>query len=175
MTLLDDRQDTRRHVAQANIAWLRYPIDDPRIAEFREGLTLVNEAADDDPGLVWRLQTDEGDSTAIRVLDDPSVLFNLSVWRSLEALYRFTYAGRHLDYFRDRARWFRKPRRKPVVVLWWVHPGALPTVEEALLRFEEVWGYGPGPAAFTFQECYSAEGQLIDIRDHRPTHKIGLA
>ena len=68
------------NLAQLNVAKLKYPIDDPRVAEFVENLDRVNAVADRSDGFVWRLQDDSGNATDIHVFDDPSIVVNMSVW-----------------------------------------------------------------------------------------------
>lgn len=47
----------------------------PKLMEgFVSHLDEINSIADRAPGFVWRLQTEEGDSTLIRVFDDPLLL-----------------------------------------------------------------------------------------------------
>jgi len=58
------------HLAEINIALPVEPLDSPRLAEFVAALEPINALADESPGFVWRLQTEDGDATAIRVLDD---------------------------------------------------------------------------------------------------------
>ena len=53
------------HLAQLNVARLRAPLDDPLIADFVDNLERVNALGERSPGYVWRLQTDEGDATAV--------------------------------------------------------------------------------------------------------------
>ena len=91
-----------RHLAQLNITTLRYPLDDPRISDFVNGLAIVNGAGEQAPGYVWRLQSESGDATDIRVFEDPMVIVNLTVWESLSALKAFAYRGIHRDFFRRR-------------------------------------------------------------------------
>ena len=62
------------HLAELNIACLKYPLDDPRVAEFADNLELVNRVADRSDGFVWRLQDDGGNATDIRAFDDPMVI-----------------------------------------------------------------------------------------------------
>jgi Domain of unknown function (DUF3291) len=59
------------HLAQVNIALPREPLDAPLLRDFVAALDPVNARADDVPGFVWRLQTDEGDATGTSV---PSTL-----------------------------------------------------------------------------------------------------
>jgi hypothetical protein len=43
----------------------------------------------------------------------------------------------------------------PVLVLWWVAAGHLPTVAEALAKLEHLKQHGPTPGAFTFRKPFS--------------------
>jgi heme-degrading monooxygenase HmoA len=138
------------HLAQVNLATLRAPLDDPALAGFVAELEPVNALADGHPGFVWRLQTDDGDATAIRPFDDERVMVNLSVWESLEALRGFVYAGRHLEVLRRRREWFHR-MDDPIVALWWVPAGAVPTVAEAKERLGLLARLGPTAGAFTFR------------------------
>ena len=52
-------------LAQVNIARMREPLDSPLLAEFVAALDPVNAAADAAPGFVWRLQTEDGNATAV--------------------------------------------------------------------------------------------------------------
>ena len=45
----------------------------------RDEIDRINRIGDDSPGFVWRFQTDTGDATGVRVLSEPTVLFNLSI------------------------------------------------------------------------------------------------
>ena len=73
-------------LAQLNIALPREPLDAPLLAEFVAALDPVNASADAAEGFVWRLQTEDGDATAVRGFDDDRLIVNMSVWESLEAL-----------------------------------------------------------------------------------------
>jgi hypothetical protein len=83
------------HLAQVNIARLRAPIDSERLADFVANLDRVNAVADASSGFLWRLQTEDGDATAIRAFDDDSVIVNMSVWTSVSALGEFVYRSDH--------------------------------------------------------------------------------
>ncbi len=141
--------DPRHHVAQVNVARLLEPLDSPAIRDFVEGLEPINALADRSLGFVWRLQTEAGDATAIRPYDDDRIMVNLSVWRSLPALWDFVYASQHLDVMRRRREWFE--RMEVYLALWWVPAGTLTSVEEAKQRLERMRCDGPGPEAFTFR------------------------
>ena len=148
------------HLAQVNIATARAPMDDPLMAGFVERLEPLNALADRSPGFVWRLQTDDGDATAIRVFDNPLILFNLTVWESVEALEAYVYSSDHVNAVKKRLEWFEKPAQAPFA-LWWIPAGHIPDEEEAKERLEKLWRDGPTPEAFTFRVRFPAPGDTL--------------
>lgn len=148
------------HLAQCNIAKLRAPLDSPLIADFVAALEPVNEVADRAPGFVWRLQTEDGDATAIRAFEDDMLIVNISVWETIDALASFTFSGLHLEVMRRRRHWFERISES-YLVLWWIPAGTIPTVEEARRRLELLRIAGPGPDAFTFRARFDATGAPI--------------
>ena len=140
-------------LAQANLAWMRYPLDDPRMAAMREEIDRINTLGDDSPGFIWRFRTAEGDATDVRVLDDPRVLFNLTIWRSVDDLRRYVYRTEHAAFLRRRRDWFLRPP-KPPLAMWWVPAGTRPTVDEAMDRLERLWREGPSTHAFPLNQTY---------------------
>ena len=143
------------HLAQANVASMRAGYDDPLMAEFMAQLDAVNATADTAPGFVWRLVEDDDGAEVQRVFGDDKLLFNMSVWKSVEALEDYVYKTRHVDVMRKRAKWFTRPI-KPPFALWWIEAGHIPTVEEAKARLEMLWASGPSPDAFTFARRFPA-------------------
>ena len=143
-------------LAQLNIGRLRAEVDDPSIADFMANLDRINALAEASPGFVWRLQTDEGNATAIRAFpDDPLMVLNLSVWESIESLADFAYRSAHTPFLRRRGEWFER-LGEAYLVLWWIPAGTVPTVEEALARLDHLKSVGPSREAFTFRRPYSA-------------------
>ena len=147
------------HLAQINIARLLAPIDDPQIADFVANLDRINAVADAAPGFVWRLQTEDGDATALRVFDDPMFIINMSVWENAETLFEYVYSSDHVDIFRRRAEWFSK-MDKPHMVMWWIPAGTIPSIEEAKEKLEYIHAHGPTPQAFTFKKRFTVEEML---------------
>jgi len=129
-------------------------MDAPVMADFRAALDPINALADQATGFVWRLQTDEGDATAIRAYEDERMIVNMSVWESLTALRAFVYTSGHTSVMRQRARWFEK--LETYLVLWWVPVGHEPTIEEATQRLEHLKRHGPTAYAFTFRANFPA-------------------
>ncbi|MGZ5328993.1 MAG: DUF3291 domain-containing protein [Actinomycetota bacterium] len=141
------------HVAQVNVARMVAPLDDPQLAGFVARLEDINALADGAPGFMWRLQTAEGDATSLRPYDDDRIIFNLSVWRSVDDLKDFVYGTAHHDVMRRRAEWFARAT-DAYYALWWVDEGAIPSVDEAKDRLERLRRDGPSPEVFTFRRIY---------------------
>jgi Domain of unknown function (DUF3291) len=60
----------RFHLAQANVARMRAPLESPIMEGFRSQLEHINAVADASPGFAWRLQGMDGDATSIRAYED---------------------------------------------------------------------------------------------------------
>jgi hypothetical protein len=148
------------HLAQANVGRMRAPLEDPGMDGFRLELPRINAVADAAPGFVWRLQTEGGDATSIREWGDPLIIVNMSVWTSLEALHRYVYASDHVAQLRTRKQFFH-PFNGPMLVLWWIPEGHVPTVAEAKAKLEHLAARGPSPEAFTFRRPFPAPGAAL--------------
>ena len=146
------------HLAQLNVARLRAPLDSPVLADFVAWLEPINALADTAPGFVWRLQTDEGDATSVRVLDDDMLIVNMSVWESVEALSAFVYRSGHKDVFARRKEWFERVD-EAYLVCWWVPVGEIPSVDEAVRRLELLRERGPSPDAFPLKSPFPAPAE----------------
>ena len=141
------------HLAQINIARMLAPIDDPIMQEFVEQLAPVNALADATPGFVWRLQTESGDATGIKVYDDGMIIVNLTVWESAEALREFVYKNAHYGVLRDRKRWFEKFDGS-YYAMWWIPAGQLPGIEQGKERLEYLREHGDSEYAFSFKKVF---------------------
>lgn len=149
----------RFHITEINIARMLAPLDDPIMADFVNNLDRINAIADEAEGFVWRLQTEDGDATALRVFDDDRIIVNMSVWDSIESLHNYVYRSDHVEIFRRRREWF-SVMDQHVLVLWWVPDDHIPSVEEAKLRLDHIDKHGPTPYAFTFKKRFSPEEML---------------
>lgn len=137
------------HLAQLNIATMRGALDSPVMADFVAGLDEINAIAERSRGYVWRLETDDGNATALRPFGD-DVLVNLSLWTGLEELRSFVFDTMHAQFLRRRREWFER-MDAAFVVLWWVPDGTRPTVDDARARLELLRTQGPSPEAFTIR------------------------
>ena len=151
--------EKRYHLVQYNIARMVAPLDDPIMADFVARLEEINGLAEKSPGFVWRLQTPAGDSTSIRIYDDPNWLVNMSMWEDIDSLHQYAYYSDHVEVFRRRGDWFEKPTQA-ILVMWWVPAGTIPTAEDGKAKLEYLREHGASPLAFTFKERFSVEELL---------------
>jgi heme-degrading monooxygenase HmoA len=139
------------HLAQVNIARMNAPLDSAEMSDFVARIAETNALADRSPGFVWRLATEAGDATYLRPYDDDRILFNMSVWQSVETLRAYVYSSAHTEVMRRRHRWFSK-FEGATLALWWVPAGHVPSIEEAKSRLARLDREGPTPTAFTFKQ-----------------------
>lgn len=144
------------HLAQINIAQAQDEMDTVIMKGFVNRLEEINALADDADGFIWRLQSEQGDSTAIRVFDDPLLLVNMSVWEDIASLKNFVYRTAHVELIQDREAWFNKIAQKHQA-LWWVPAGHIPTVEEGKERLDYLREHGPSAHAFIFAKPFEAQ------------------
>jgi hypothetical protein len=140
-------------LAQLNVALARHEMDSPVMQGFVSRLEEIDSLADHAPGFVWRLQTEEGDSTSIRVFDDPLMLVNLSVWEDLESLRQFVFKTSHAELLKNRAAWFKEMDTNHLA-MWWIPHGHIPSVEEAKAKLENIRQHGPSQAAFNLAKPF---------------------
>ena len=140
-------------IAQMNFATTLAPLDTELMAEFTDNLDKINALAEASDGFVWRLKDESGNATSIEILTDPKAVLNVTVWRSVQDLFRFTYQSDHSYFVRHAARWF-VPTSKRSMVLWNLADNAsMPTPEEAFERLRHLEKEGPSEFAFDFKSA----------------------
>jgi len=105
-------------LAQVNVSRLLAPLESPQLAAFMAALDEVNAEGDAASGFLWRLQTEDGNATAVKafgwdVAGSHGVIVNLTTWSSVEALAGFVFSGRHLEIMRQRRQWFHRAAEAP--------------------------------------------------------------
>jgi len=144
-----------RHLAQFNIARIRYPLDDPRMAEFVANVDRVNRLAEQIPGFVWRLSDDSGNAMGMEVYGDARILPNLTVWENVEALERFVFKTVHSRFYARCEQWF-EPLATPLV-MWFVPAGHRPSLAEGVERLDDLKAHGPSARAFGWESMPAAQ------------------
>ena len=148
-------------LAQINIARMLAPLEDPIMADFVAQRDEINRLGDAAPGFVWRSQSSDSNAMAITLFDDTYLMVNLSVWESVEALFEFAYRSQHGRVISRRRKWFES-MGTPILALWWIPAGVIPTPEEGKARLDNLTQHGPTSYAFTFKDRYPAPAMLPD-------------
>jgi hypothetical protein len=146
----DITQPEGTHLAQLNVGRALHALDDPRMAGFMGPLDHVNALAERSPGFVWRLKSDSGNATDIKVSDDPQFIINMSVWETPEQLEHFVWNTVHKRIYQKKGNWF-EPMQTPHFVMWWIPAGRIPTPPEALARLDHLTRHGPSEHAFGWE------------------------
>jgi hypothetical protein len=153
-------------LAQLNIASMKEPLESPSMADFVANLDRINALAEASDGFVWRLQTDEGDATAVRPLG-AQTLVNVSVWRDVAALKDYVYTTAHAQIMRRRQEWFDR-MGETSLVLWWVPLGHRPGIDEAMEKLTLLRSVGPSAQAFNFKQSFAPPQAVLEP-------KVGVA
>lgn len=139
------------HLAEFNFGTLRYPWDDPRIADFQNGLAQVNAIAARSPGFIWRLDDDAMDRAQTDpdgpLADRPNTASTLSVWTGPAPLWSFVSKTLHTRFMSRRADWF-VPGQSGHFVGWWVPEGYRPSVQDGMTRWHNLQTYGESHDVF---------------------------
>lgn len=139
------------HIAELNVAYPKYDVNDRRFAGFINNLERINALAERSPGFVWRLKDDvAGNAMELQVDDDPALIPNLSVWESVEDLERFTFGTVHAQIYKLQENWFT-PMQERHFVMWRVPVGHQPTLEEATAKLAQINAGGPSDEVFGWE------------------------
>lgn len=91
-----------------------------------------------------------------------STVSSLSLWKDIESLAAFSYAGVHADALKHARQWNIK-QDWPPLVLFWVALGDRPTWSQAVERFEGLMRHGPAPAHFSMKNAFTPDGAPYQI------------
>ncbi|MBX2861648.1 MAG: DUF3291 domain-containing protein [Vampirovibrio sp.] len=141
------------HLCHLNVAPAVAYIHDKPMAGFVENLPRVNQLAYESPGFVWHLKVDINNPDDLTMYGEPGMLFNLSVWESVESLWDYTRSPEHTKMMDRRREWFCE-MSTPNYVLWWISKDIRPTLKEAKERLKLLTEIGPNEHAFTFERRF---------------------
>ncbi len=163
-------------LAQVNVSRLLAPLQSPQLAPFMAALNEVNAEGDAASGFLWRLQTEDGNATAVKafgwdVAGSHGVIVNLTTWQSVEALAGFVFYGRHLEIMRQRRQWFHQAA-EATTALWWVPSGHRPSTDEAEDRVRQLRGHGP--SAGSFHVAQALPGPRAGSRERALQRRLAL-
>lgn len=81
----------------------------------------------------------------------------LSLWRSVESVFAYSYSNAHAEALAHRKEWFAKGDW-PGYAAWWASDDAVPTFADGAVRLNHLYSQGPTPFAFDFKTIYDASG-----------------
>ena len=138
-------------LAEFNFGTLRYPWDDPRLADFQDNLDRVNGLAQRSPGFVWMLDEDAMDATQNDptgpLADRPNTASTLSVWDDAASLWHFVEKTLHGRFKARAGEWF-EPGDSGHLVVWEVAPGHRPDVAEGMAQWRALQAEGASDRRF---------------------------
>ncbi|MGB7319071.1 MAG: DUF3291 domain-containing protein [Planktotalea sp.] len=134
-------------LAELNVGYALYPLDDPRMAGFMDNLDKINTLAERSTGFVWRMQSEGGNATDIAVPGDEKLISNMSVWTDPVSLGNYVFNTVHGQFYEKRPEWF-ETMGKMHFVMWWVLDGHQPTLDEAMDRLAHLQANGSTEHAF---------------------------
>jgi hypothetical protein len=150
------------HLAQANIARFKAPLDSALMKEFTDFLEPVNKLADESKGFVWRLTDKNGRSASYieSPFNDELMAINVSIWEDYGALTNFVYGTVHSYFVKNKKKWFdlNSPSQ---FIMWWIPVGELPTLSMVKEKLEYQEKLGDSPKAFSIKQMFDAQGNEI--------------
>ena len=152
------------HLCHLNIGKAKAPLFDPLMAGFLAKLEEINNLAYQSPGFVWHLQIDIYNPNDLALYGEPGMLFNLSVWESMEALHGYTYRSQHAQVMKSRREWFDE-MEGPNYALWWLPAGELPNLQDGKKRIAQLAAQGATAQAFTFKNPFPRPDLLTPQAD----------
>ncbi|WP_144509705.1 DUF3291 domain-containing protein [Bacillus sp. FJAT-22090] len=143
---------------------LNHPNDHPVSREFFQiGDEVYRQAKKS--GLVETFSSDGVPFPEESIRGSGSPILTLTVWRSLESLYHFTYSGKHRQALRDRNKWMKQyPEKHLSYIMWWTENVKDVFWEEAFNRYNYYIQHGPTPFAFDFKNAFDEKGEIFLIQ-----------
>ena len=146
------------YLAEVNIAKRLAPMDDPIMQDFVNNVDRMNAIADGSKGFIWRLQ-DKDKHEASLIFQDDTIIINMSVWETQEALFNYTYHSGHIEVFKRKKEWFSKMKLMHMA-FWYIPKGYEPTFQDAKNRLDYLNAHGDTPYAFSFKSKFTIEEAL---------------
>lgn len=92
-------------------------------------------------------------------------VLTLTVWKSLQSLYRFTYIGKHSQALRNRSRWMEPYQEEHLsYVVWWTEKVTDVSWEDAFMRYNYYIQHGSTPFAFDLKHAFDEKGERCMLK-----------
>jgi len=153
------------YLAQCNISRLKESLDHISMKEFADFLEPVNLLADSSEGFIWRLKGEYGQASSNLqpVFEDEKMIINITVWKDVQSLKKFTFNTVHQYFLKNRDKWMSKVEQIQFA-MWWVPAHHTPGVEEAKQKLRLIEDIGSTPDAFTWKQQFDVEGMPVEIK-----------
>ncbi|MDX8344974.1 DUF3291 domain-containing protein [Rossellomorea sp. YZS02] len=138
---------------------LIHPYDHPVSREFYEMGYKVMRQATLSGHLIEEFSSD-GVTLPVEVEGKGYPVLTLTVWKNLQSLYRFTYAGKHSQALRNRNKWMDPDDGKhSSYVVWWTEKVKDVSWEEAAKRYDYYLEHKTTPYAFDLKQAFDEDGK----------------
>ncbi|MCD7034153.1 DUF3291 domain-containing protein [Metabacillus sp. GX 13764] len=91
-------------------------------------------------------------------------ILTLTIWKSLSALFQFSYSGVHSQALRDRNKWMQPHEDHKPYVLWWTEKVMDVSWLEAFKRYDYYLEKGSTPFAFDFKRAFDEKGEACRVK-----------
>ena len=144
---------------------LNHSYDHPASLEFFKVGTEIYRQATKSAQLVEEFTHNGVDFPEEAIKGDGYPILTLTVWKSLESLYRFTYSGKHKQALRERSKWMAPYQEKHLsYVVWWTENLKDVSWEEASKRYNYYIHSGSTPYAFDFKQAFDEKGETYLVK-----------
>lgn len=144
---------------------LNHPYDHPASREFFEVGNDVFRQATKSGQLIDAFSSDGVPFPEEAIKGEGIPVLTLTVWKSLQSLYRFTYSGHHKQALRDRSKWMEPYQEKHLsYVVWWTEKLNDVSWEEAFKRYNYYIQHGSTPFAFDFKHAFDEKGETCLVK-----------
>ncbi|WP_397539204.1 DUF3291 domain-containing protein [Rummeliibacillus pycnus] len=153
------------YVSIYTVGRLNQPYDHPASREFFEvGDEVIRQAAKSGQ-LIEVFSPDGVPFPEEAKRGDGFPILTLTVWKSPQSLYSFTYSGQHKQALRDRNKWMEPYKEKHLsYVVWWTEKQKDVSWKEAFKRYNYYIQHGPTPYAFDFKHPFDEKGETCLIK-----------
>ncbi|TQR21030.1 DUF3291 domain-containing protein [Psychrobacillus vulpis] len=144
---------------------LNHPHDHPASREFFEVGYEVFRQASKSGHLIEAFSSNGVPFPGDAIKGEGLPILTLTVWKSLQSLYSFTYSGQHRQALRDRSKWMESYQEKHLsYVVWWTDKVKDVSWEEAFKRYSYYIQNGPTPFAFDFNHAFDEKGEKCLVK-----------
>ena len=154
------KHSENHHLAELNLGVLRHDWDDPRTADFANGIGPVMALADRAKGFIWRLSDADMEAAQLDPTGplggNPRVASTMSVWQDVASLEDFVWNTVHRQFYERRAEWYDLAKQGVRFVMWWVPEGHIPTIQEGVERLRHFETHGDSDHAFGWKHLKDA-------------------